>query len=112
MTSLHDVLCAEINAHDRGRCLSDCHVCRKRSAGMQKALLLFLRGEQRPIHRDSVVAFMVRAGRTDNGTPNARAPAWCKQLGELVQVGKVTAAGERVQIVRDIPASDNQETLF
>ena len=34
MTSMHDVISAEIDAHDSGRCLPDCHVCRKHSEDM------------------------------------------------------------------------------
>ena len=112
MTSMYDEISREINAHDAGRCLPDCHVCRKQSADMQKALLLFLRGEQKPVHRDSVTSFLARCGRTDNGTPDSKAEAWGKQLDELVQAGKVIAAGERVQIVRQEDSPVAQDTLF
>ena len=79
---------------------------------MQGTLIVYLQSEQRPLHREKLVDELMRMAKSSPGSyPQASKAKWMETLDQLVADGLVSAAGERVAIIRR-KLADRDESGF
>jgi len=82
---------------------------------MKDFLIEYLTSEHKPLHRSHLIDEVVRLARVSRSVPRGKHLEWEKALDDLIASGRVSVAGERVQIVRDRFAenkSSGQGELF
>ena len=65
--------------------------------------------EAKPLHRQTLCIEMERLGEASDKLPHAPRFEWSAALDELIERGRVSAAGERVAIVRECPKPKTEE---
>jgi hypothetical protein len=84
-----------------------------------EAILSHLRAEQRPLHRDNMIAELIRLAKAaPDAYPTADVVTWNSALDQLIKDRLISAAGGRVAFIRqqdrkpDVTQRDETGFLF